>query len=244
MQTRAPRSRRKSYSGSIVGAGIVAGGPYYCAANNVLYAAICMGQVPLLSPNPSLMANAAREFAGAHLIDPLSNMAERRIYVFSGTDDSIVRQVAVDATMAFFEQVGVMKHNLKYVNKVAAGHAVITPGYGNDCASNAAPYISHCSVGSDGYDQAGVMLEHIYGTLKPLHRHGLQQLGRQQQDPRALSTDQQVGDSAQPARLLGLVGLHQRELRVQIEPANEGDHGDGEQAGAATMTCIRSRLPS
>ena len=156
-----------AYSSSIIGAGVVAGGPYYCAANNVLYAGICMGQVPFVPPNPSLMARATRDFAATQQIDPLHNLTKRRIYVFSGTDDSIVRQPAVDATVSFFEQLGVKKGSLAYVNDMPAGHAVITQGNGNDCSANAAPYISHCTVGNKGYDQAGAILEHIYGSLSP-----------------------------------------------------------------------------
>jgi poly(3-hydroxybutyrate) depolymerase len=156
-----------AYSASIVGAGVVAGGPYYCAANNVLFASICMGQVPFMPPNPVLMATAAKDFAKASLIDPLSHLRQRRVYVFSGTDDSIVRQPAVDATVSFFQQVGVKGEQLQYVNKMPAGHAVITPRYGNDCAANAAPYISHCSIDNNGYDQAQALLQHIYGPLQP-----------------------------------------------------------------------------
>ncbi|WP_428425758.1 extracellular catalytic domain type 2 short-chain-length polyhydroxyalkanoate depolymerase [Methylibium sp.] len=156
-----------AYSRSFIGAGVVAGGPYYCAANNVFLAGICMGQVPFFPPNPVLMANAAKGFSRARWIDPLSNLSKRRIYVFSGTDDTIVRQPAVDATVSFFQQMGVKGDKLKYVNQVPAGHAVITPGYGNDCAANAAPYINHCNVGSEGYDQAGALLQHIYGALNP-----------------------------------------------------------------------------
>ena len=156
-----------AYSASIVGAGVVAGGPYYCAANNVLFASICMGQVPFMPPNPVLMANAAKDFAKASLIDPLSHLRQRRVYVFSGTDDSIVRQPAVDATVSFFQHVGVKGAQLQYVNKMPAGHAVITPRYGNDCAANAAPYISHCSIDNNGYDQAQALLQHIYGPLQP-----------------------------------------------------------------------------
>lgn len=156
-----------AYSASIVGAGVVAGGPYYCAANNVLYASICMGQVPFMPPNPVLMATAAKDFAKASLIDPLSHLRQRRVYVFSGTDDSIVRQPAVDATVSFFQQVGVKGEQLQYVNQMPAGHAVITPSYGNDCAANAAPYISHCSIDHNGYDQAQALLQHIYGPLQP-----------------------------------------------------------------------------
>jgi poly(3-hydroxybutyrate) depolymerase len=157
-----------AYSRSIIGAGVVAGGPYYCAANNMLFAGICMGQVPFVPPNPFLMVNAAKDFAGARRIDPLNNLSKRRIYVFSGTDDSIVRQQAVNATVTFFQQMGVKAGDLEYVNTVPSGHAVITPSNGNDCSANAAPYISHCSVGGHGYDQAGAVLQHIYnGKLNP-----------------------------------------------------------------------------
>lgn len=156
-----------AYSASIIGAGIVAGGPYYCAANNLLYAGICMGQVPFMPPNPSLMVDAAKGFAKKGQIDPLSNLGQRRIYVFSGTDDTVVRQPAVDATVSFFQKVGVKPAQLQYVNTMPAGHAVITPRYGNDCAANADPYISHCNVQSQGYDQAQAMLQHIYGVLNP-----------------------------------------------------------------------------
>jgi poly(3-hydroxybutyrate) depolymerase len=157
-----------AYSHSIVGAGVIAGGPYYCAANNlVLYGEICLGQVPILSPDPVLLANAAKGFASAHAIDALSNLGKRRIYVFSGTDDNIVLQSAVDATVSFFRLVGVKDANISYVNTVPAGHAVITPSFGNECSANAAPYISHCKVAGTGYDQAGALLQQIYGALNP-----------------------------------------------------------------------------
>jgi len=156
-----------AYSGSIIGAGVVAGGPYYCAANNMFFAGICMGQVPFFPPNPLLMVSAAKGFASKHLIDPLSNLPKRRVYVFSGTEDNIVRQPAVDATVSFFQQMGVKAGNLDYVSKVPAGHALITPSNGNDCSANAAPYISHCTVDGVAYDQAGAILKHIYGALNP-----------------------------------------------------------------------------
>lgn len=155
-----------AYSGSIMGAGVVAGGPYYCAANNLFFTSICMGQT-FLAPTPYLMVSAAKDFASAKLIDPLKNLSQRRIYVFSGTDDSIVRQPAVDATVEFFKEVGVPPAQLKYVNNVPAGHAVITPSYGNNCAANADPYISHCNIDNKGYDQAQAILGHIYGPLQP-----------------------------------------------------------------------------
>lgn len=156
-----------AYSGAIVGAGVIAGGPYYCAANNLYFAGICMGQVPGFRPSATLMAQFAQDFAAARTIDPLRNLAKRRVYVFSGTEDAVVRQPAVDATVDFFKRLGVSGEALRYVNQLPAGHAVITPSFGNDCSANAAPYISHCQLGDAGYDQAGALLQHLHGPLKP-----------------------------------------------------------------------------
>ena len=155
-----------AYSSTIVGAGVVAGGPYYCAADNMLLAGICMGQMPLVSLNPSLMVSAARRFGQDGRIDPLDNLAQRRIYVFSGRNDTVVRQPAVNATAAFFQEAGVRRENLAYVNDLPAGHAIITHDHGNECGANSAPYISQCVRGARGYDQAGELLGHIYGPLK------------------------------------------------------------------------------
>lgn len=154
-----------AFSGSVIGTGVIAGGPYYCAAGSLINAGICMGQVPFLPPNPALLLLAAEGFAETGQIDPLADLRNDRIYVFSGTRDTVVYQQAVDATVSFFRQAGVIDANLEYVNDVEAGHALITPSFGNDCPENASPYISHCKVNQQNYDQPGALLQHIYGAL-------------------------------------------------------------------------------
>lgn len=156
-----------AYSSTVKGAGVVAGGPYYCAAGLITNTGICMGQVPFVPPNPALMVLAAEGFASLQQIDPLADLANDRIYVFSGTKDTVVNQQAVDATVSFFKQAGVPDSNIAYVNTVPSGHAFITPAFGNTCSANATPYVSHCTVKGQGYDQAGALLQHIYGPLKP-----------------------------------------------------------------------------
>lgn len=155
-----------AYSSSVVGAGVVAGGPYYCAAGSLVNAAVCMGQVPFLPPNPALLLMSAQGFAASGQIDPLTDLQNDRIYVFSGTKDTVVYQQAVDATVTFFKDAGVADANLVYVNTVPAGHALLTPAFGNNCAANAAPYISKCTVHHAAYDQPGAMFAHIYGNAK------------------------------------------------------------------------------
>ena len=157
-----------AFSSTVKGAGIVAGGPYYCAGTwGYMAAAICMGKIPFVPPNPALMWSAAQVLASTGQIDPLTNLKTNRIYVFSGTEDTVVEQKAVDATVAFYKMAGVPAGNIEYVNSVPSGHAFITPNFGNTCSANAAPYISQCTVNGHGYDQAGDLLKHIYGSLNP-----------------------------------------------------------------------------
>ena len=87
------------------------------------------------------------------------------MYVFSGTNDQVVKQPAVDAAVAFYKLAGVGDGAIKYVNTVPAGHGLITPAYGGECGTNASPWLNHCTVDGVGYDQAGAILSQIYGAL-------------------------------------------------------------------------------
>ena len=156
-----------AYSSSIIGAGVVAGGPYYCAgAAGLTFAGICMGMLPMEPPNAEVMFSAAKSFTKDQ-IDPLSNLTRRRVYVFSGTYDTVVFQRAVAATTAFYRLAGIPPAHLSDVHTVSAGHALITSTYGSECAANMDPYINHCKVSGKGYDQAGELLKHIHGPLNP-----------------------------------------------------------------------------
>jgi poly(3-hydroxybutyrate) depolymerase len=157
-----------AYSASIVGAGIVAGGPYYCAEASLGgFAAICMGQMPFLPPNASRSSGSAEAATIAHKIDSLANLKKRRVYVFSGSADTVVLKSAADATVAFFQRFGVTGNRLQYDHELPAGHALIVPGFGNECGANEAPYISHCKK-PDGneYDQVYEILQHLYDKTK------------------------------------------------------------------------------
>jgi poly(3-hydroxybutyrate) depolymerase len=156
-----------AYSAAVRGVAVVAGGPWNCTLGNMLNAGACMGQVAGKTPVPALMADSARSAAAAGKIDSLDNLKGHRVYLFSGTNDQIVKTPVMDAAAAFYRLLGVEGDALDYVHTVPAGHAWITPEYGADCGANAAPFINHCSVGGVGYDQAGEFLRHVYGNLNP-----------------------------------------------------------------------------
>lgn len=150
-----------AYSADIMGAGIVAGGPYNCAFVNWGGIMTCMQGAPIGGASYS----AAQGYAALGQIDDTSNLARSRLYIYSGTKDSVVAQSVVDATYSYYQAVGVPKSQIKYVKSVPSGHALITPAYGSNCGTNASPYINHCTVDKQGYDQAGAILTQIYGTL-------------------------------------------------------------------------------
>lgn len=165
-----------AHSSSFVGAGIIAGGPYRCAeslpkaslvaedgyAMNALY--ICMTPLtPTVAPNAEHLADLARQTAAAGKIDPVSNLARDRLYIFTGSKDEVVTSAVVDSTRRFYEHLGVKAENIRYVDSVPAGHSIITDNAEDSpLGANQPPYINF-----GGFIQSHDILNHIYPDLKP-----------------------------------------------------------------------------
>jgi poly(3-hydroxybutyrate) depolymerase len=119
-------------------------------------------------PDGSTSLNAAKTFAKAKAIDPVSNIKKQRIYLFSGTKDGVVNPTVMNAVRDFYRAAKVPSANVSFVNTVPAGHAFISTQTGNpDCSFNGGHYIDKCTVAGLPYDQPGAILTHIYGPLKP-----------------------------------------------------------------------------
>jgi poly(3-hydroxybutyrate) depolymerase len=168
-----------AHSRMVVGAGIVAGGPYGCAESAYADAMPGPGAAFInLSkamngcmldamqawgvPDPERLAERARSLALKDRIDPIAGLAQDRIYLFSGSNDRTVLPAIVRAAAQLYEQLGVPKANIKFVTELPAGHAFLTQGSGIACGRTGEPYLSNCS-----YDQAGEILQQIYGALQP-----------------------------------------------------------------------------
>ena len=168
-----------AHSKIVMGAGIIAGGPYGCADS--VYTADLLGPgaafINLTKaingcmlnamklwgvPNPALLAKRAEERAAAGEIDPLEHVRDDRIYLYSGQKDRTVVPAIVKATERFYRVSGVAISQLQFVTDQPAGHAMVTSEFGIACGRTAEPYITDCD-----YDQAGALLGHIYGPLKP-----------------------------------------------------------------------------
>jgi poly(3-hydroxybutyrate) depolymerase len=141
------------------GAGVIAGGPLYCAEGNVLIA-----QGPCMegsgSRNLPRLLSVIHTWSGNGYIDPTRNLAASKVYLLSGTIDSEVRQPVMDDLRKMYAQY-LPATNIAYKNNLAVEHAVPTDFFGNACSVLGKPYINNCN-----FDAAGQILNWIYGPLR------------------------------------------------------------------------------
>ncbi len=163
-----------AHSKDIVGAGVVAGGPYACAENpaalifpfwptamaqNASQAAFKCMKTYWGPPDGEALAGRAKALAEAGKIDPLDGLKADNVYLFSGNDDQTVTRPVVQEAARFYKAAGVNEGNLTLVEG-DGGHAFITEEGGAACGISAAPYVTDCD-----YDQAKAILGWIYGPL-------------------------------------------------------------------------------
>lgn len=172
-----------AWSSVIKGVGVVAGGPYWCVkADADDFITWYMGPIwratgscmkgPASDLNVSDFTAKADDKAASGDIDPIQNLSRQKVYVFHGYNDKVVAKAATDAAVDFYRHYlgDADRGNLYYQTAVGAGHSLVvrqdsgTRGL-NSCNDNDSPYIDQC-----GYDQAGIILEHIYGALNPPNR--------------------------------------------------------------------------
>src|SRR5690242_103660 len=98
-----------AFSSFVKGTGVIAGGPYFCAQDDVTTATTvcsCTGFSCSGAPDvPSLIRITDRN-AGQGSIDPTSNLARQRFYLFSGTADTIVPQRVMDSLKTQYRSEG------------------------------------------------------------------------------------------------------------------------------------------
>lgn len=140
------------------GAGIVAGGPYYCAEGSQSNATgRCMkhsSSIPVSS-----LISTTNAWAASGEIDPVAHMKSTKVYLFSGTSDGTVVPAVMNDLRTYYGSF-VPDANVFYKKDIGSGHAMVTDDYGSTCSTTGSPYINNC-----GFDLAGEILKHLYGPL-------------------------------------------------------------------------------
>jgi poly(3-hydroxybutyrate) depolymerase len=162
-----------AHSRIVRGAAIVAGGPYGCAENAYPFpwkgpgasasllavVAGCMSHSTPGVPATGFLEGRITILAAEGRIDPISDLSRSRVYLFSGYKDHVVVPAIVAATRRLYASLGVRRFRDR---SGGAGHGFITETKGIACGETGSPYVNHCQ-----YDQAGDLLDHLYGALKP-----------------------------------------------------------------------------
>jgi hypothetical protein len=148
-----------AYSDVFKGAGLVGCGPYYCARNSLRRAIVNGLQASEMLDVESIVSNIGDLEAHSHIAQS-SNLKDHRVWIFRGTNDRVVSQYVVDSLDELYLHY-VPRAGIKYVNDIAAPHAMVTDNKGSRSRyQHQRPYISNCD-----FDSAGEMLEHLYGKL-------------------------------------------------------------------------------
>jgi len=146
-----------AYSASFHGAAIFAGDPYDCNQDALsTWKAPCASGVGI--PVATLAAYT-NSMAASGLIDPVSNIGGKPIYMFSGTRDTVVDQPVMDQLQSYYLNY-TSSGNIVYNNTTAAQHAWISPDAANDCTKLGAPFMNNC-----GFDAEQTFLTMFYGKL-------------------------------------------------------------------------------
>ena len=165
-----------AYSGTFKGAAIYAGVPYYCAGYDLLSPARASAGCSMTIPREPLanLEKFTRSWADEGLIDPVQNLQNERIYLWSGRFDLIVQPVVTNELQSFYRDFGA--NVFHYDNKFPAGHGWESPYGSVPCNWTWAPFINLCydSSDDDAYDSEAVWLEQFFGPLRtksvrPLH---------------------------------------------------------------------------
>lgn len=155
-----------AYSALVHGAGIIAGGPYYCASGSVNRAlANCMeASGKDTPPQPAETLNTIRQLAKAGKIDAPEHLRDDRVWLFSGGNDKTVAPPVMDALAAFYRE-ALPETAIRYVKLPDAGHAMpsVSDIQPNACNTSNPPFINRCK----DFDAAGQLLSHLLGSIKP-----------------------------------------------------------------------------
>ncbi|MEI6986751.1 MAG: hypothetical protein WCK65_11530, partial [Rhodospirillaceae bacterium] len=174
-----------AFSESVMGVGVIAGGPYLCAKYDTIgmngkYVRCMMGKMG--GPQLKFLITDTEFLARYGIIDPIGFIDKQRVYIFSGTKDEMVVPSVVDATFKYYSYFIKDPTKIKYVKTIVAPHSMVTNNphsqkCDQDCTpmgeckdnaveckpNNQCSYVNNC-----GYDSAGALLSHIYGATVPL----------------------------------------------------------------------------
>lgn len=155
-----------AHSKRVAGAGVIAGGPYYCAQGSTWRALNhCMSPSSWFAPPTLEQTRATLDvLARDHRIDPPEHLNDDRVWLLSGGADHTVERPVVDR-LADFYHLRLAPAAIAYVKPPTAGHAMpsAVDTAANACPTSDPPFINKCPDpdGPGTLDAPGELLRHL-----------------------------------------------------------------------------------
>lgn len=156
-----------AYSDRIRGAGLVAGGPFGCAAGNTCQAITrCMNVSE--PPATDVLWQKAERLESLGKIATLSNLKQGRVYIARGGHDDTVGAAQTEALLQFYRQAALPPSDIFMACRQGdgcslAGHALVTPNGPRTCSQHAHPYMNRCA----DENQPDEILRWVYPAKHP-----------------------------------------------------------------------------
>lgn len=157
-----------AYSSIMRGVGVIAGVAYDCANSDLPSSTasatqgfFCMSGAIGADISAKNSIDRTKEAAIAGGIDDPTNLPRQKVWLFSGYNDGLVRRGAMDAVSKYYLHYADLAGNVFYKTNNHAPHALITDDpNGEPCLHFNDKFVNNCT-----YDAAGLLLQHIYGSL-------------------------------------------------------------------------------
>jgi poly(3-hydroxybutyrate) depolymerase len=154
-----------AHSKTFKGAAIYAGGVYYCALGNVGTAlAACGGEGLYQSTLAQSEAYLDLQSASG-TIDDKRNLRGQPVYLWSGTQDTVVKQQEMNDLQTEYQHYGA--NVVKYDNAFPAEHGWESPDGELSCGTKGSPFMIACNSGASAYDSERTWLTAFFGHLRP-----------------------------------------------------------------------------
>jgi predicted esterase len=150
-----------AHSATFNASSIFAAGPYFCAESSFSYAEEKCMYYLMGGPDTDKLISYTNDQAAKKTIDDPANMKDDKIFIYSGSKDTVVDPKVVHALETYYEAF-VPSANIKSNFALASQHCIPTLNYGETCGQLKSPYIGDCA-----YDGAGTALQQMLGTLSP-----------------------------------------------------------------------------
>jgi poly(3-hydroxybutyrate) depolymerase len=154
-----------AHSKTFKGAAVYAGGVYYCALGNVLTALFDCGGEGLYQSTLAASEAYLDAQSAAGTIDNKEHLRGQPVYLWSGTQDTVVKQAEMNDLQSEYQHYGA--RIVKYDNAFPAEHGWESPDGELPCGTVGSPFMITCNSGSHAYDSERTWLTAFFGRLEP-----------------------------------------------------------------------------